>query len=125
MEWCLLLLINQAKNWYARQQRRNRLKGEKSPWWIFAWEWSSCWVLRIQEFKDGRYQFSPVKQYNFADEIMRIWCYWDRLMLHLIYTIIKPTFKHVISPLCLHLNGPSAIAMATAQVKQQTPICES
>ncbi len=38
-------------------------------------------------------------------------------MLHkLLYRIIKPTFKHVISPACHHLKGPSAIKPITHQL---------
>ena len=45
------------------------------------------------------------------------WQYLDRLVMHWILTIIRPTFKHIISPLCLHLIGPSTIKGATARIK--------
>jgi hypothetical protein len=56
-------------------------------------------------------------QYEFPDEVIRAWTYLDRLILHLILKIIKPTFKYVISPLCLHLNGPSVIKYITQDIK--------
>jgi len=56
-------------------------------------------------------------QYKFSDSVARIWCYLDRLIMHLIYKKIRPTFKHIISPLCRHLEGPSAIRGMTKQIK--------
>ena len=37
--------------------------------------------------------------------------------MHLLLMHIKPTFKYIISPLCLHLAGPSAIKGAAARIK--------
>ncbi len=54
---------------------------------------------------------------QFKDEIVQVWNYLDRLMIHLLYERIKPTFKHVISPLCLHLSGPSVIKKISADIK--------
>ena len=58
-----------------------------------------------------------MRQYQYFDNTVRVWAYLDRLIMHLIYNIIKPTFKHVTSPLCLHLKGPSVIKQATQQIK--------
>jgi hypothetical protein len=41
--------------------------------------------------------------YEFENEKIIVWDYCDRLIVKLIYKIIKPLFKYIISPSCFHL----------------------
>ena len=90
---------------------------DRSEWWSFIYLWSDLINQWIKDFKRGDHHFSPMMEYKYNHQRVRAWHYLDRLIMHLIYTIIKPTFKHVISPLCLHLKGPSIIKQATQQIK--------
>jgi hypothetical protein len=63
-----------------------------------------------------RITFSPMTQYHFADETIRAWCYQDRIMLRLILSIIKKTFKHIIPKRCYHMQGPPGVSDATKTI---------
>jgi len=38
----------------------------------------------LTNFIAGKYQFSPLRQYNFANKSLRVWSYLDRLTIHLL-----------------------------------------
>lgn len=63
-----------------------------------------------------RQQRRNPKCVGYNNEVVRCFAYLDRLMLHLIHTIIRPTFKHFISPFCFHLKGPSQIKIITQMI---------
>jgi len=111
------LILAAASVWYKAMRKRLDMIDECSSWWLFA----PFWQLRIEhwlrKFIAGKHQFTPMMQYKFTDGVVRVWSYLDRLVMHLLLMHIKPTFKHIISPLCLHLAGPSAIKGATARIK--------
>ena len=103
--------------WRQRTRKRLGAVGERSGWWIFIPTWKSCIGSWLQDFRVGRHQFSPMVQYKFIDEVVQVWSYLDRLMMHLLLLLMRPTFKHIISPRCLHLAGPTVIKQATAEIK--------
>lgn len=117
MSWLYFALFQKAAKWYARMRKRLRLASERSPWWDFTWYWTSSIAARLKTFRIGQHRFSPLIQYHFKDETIQVWSYPDRLALHLILKIIQPTWKYVISPLCLHLKGPSSIKNITQDIK--------
>ncbi len=87
--------------------------------WSFIYQWpthAQSWVNAIAQ---GQHQMSPRIRYRFKNnnEVVEVWSYEDRLLVHLLLTIIKPTFKHVISPRCVHLQGPSCITTVTAKIQ--------
>ena len=116
-QWPGYELFNKAIEWYRKLRARLMTLGEHSLWWSFRRCWNRLLITWLKNFRSGRHQFSPMTQYEFSGETLRVWSYLDRLILHLILIIIKPTFKHVISPLCLHLQGPSAIKHITQDIK--------
>ena len=116
-QWNMIILFQKAHEWCERMRKRLRTADEHSPWWPFICYWKVYLATWLRNFRMGQHQFSPIIQYHFKDEIIQVWSYLDRLMLHLILKIIKPTFKHVISPLCLHLKGPSIIKNITQEIK--------
>ena len=76
--------------------------------WIFYHQWQRLKTQMLNEFINSKWQVSPMLGYNkYADTIPR-WSYLDRVFQHLIYKLIKPTFKHIINKNCLHIHGPSA-----------------
>jgi len=118
MRWNIHKLKALANRWCeSRRQRLMIMASETSPWWCFIYEWPKQIERWLQDFKAGHYCFSPMIQYQFADEIVQLWQYRDRLMVHLLYQLLKPTFKYIVSPWCLHLAGPTAIKQATRRIK--------
>jgi RNA-directed DNA polymerase len=115
--WIAFELYQKASIWCQRMRRRMRTASEYSSWWSFIWYWKSHITAWLQGFRSGCHRFSPMMQYKFSDEVIQVWSYLDCLMLHLILKIIKPTFKHVISQLCMHLKGPCAIKYITQDIK--------
>ena len=93
-QWTAFVLLQKANEWYFCLRARSRGWSDSNPWWIFIWYWRSYITIWIKEFIVGGYQFSPMIQYQFADEVVRVWSYLDRLMIHLILIIIRPTFRH-------------------------------
>ena len=114
--WYILYLLRKAFAWFKRMRKQKKTAGDKSSWWHLAANWCARLPLWLKDFKHGSYQFSPLMQYQFKNEIVQVWSYLDRLMLHLILGIITPTFKRVISELCCHLSGPSTIKYVTADI---------
>ena len=115
--WIYIALLETALGWQRLLRRRLCLATAQSSWWSFVWDWKKLLRTWLATFMQGDHQFAPIIEYQFKDEIVRVWSYLDRLILHLILKIIKATFKHVISPLCLHLQGPSAIKGITRQTE--------
>ena len=109
--------LKAAAVWYEAMCKRLDMIDEHSSWWLFAPFWQVKIKHWLENFIAGKHQFTPMMQYKFTDGVIRVWSYLDRLIMHLLLKHIKPTFKHIISPLCLHLAGPSAIKGATARIK--------
>jgi len=109
--------LKAAVIWYKAMHKRLDMIDEQSSWWFFAPFWKRKISYWLNNFIAGKHQFEPMMQYKFTDEVIRVWSYLDRLIMHLLLKHIKPIFKHIISPLCLHLAGPSAIKGATARIK--------
>lgn len=42
----------------------------------------------------------------------------DRIFQHILLKQLKPTFKHVMSPNCYHLHGPTGVKYATQRIRQ-------
>ena len=115
--WVVQQIFSIATKWYQRTQKRLGPVSERSSWWCFAWCWDTHIPQWLNQLRLSEHRFSPMTQYRFTDEVMRVWSYVDRLMIHLILSIIRPTFKYVISPVCSHLAGPSAVKGVVAQIK--------
>ena len=106
-----------ANRWCQKMRQHIGAASEYSCWWVFIARWSSSLDNWIEAFRTGTYRFSPLIQYRFNNESIRVWSYRDRLMIHLLLPILRPTFKHIISARCLHLRGPWAIKEATQQLQ--------
>ena len=116
--WQLGQLCQQARQWFLRTKKQKKAVSEKSPWWSFAFDFSRTLTLWATCFVEGSHQFSPLKTYRFPGEVVQVWEYLDKLFVHLMYDILKPTFKAVISTRCYHLKGPSVIRSITQQIKR-------
>lgn len=110
--WRIAALEHKARQW-RKFKKRIGARSKKSPWWDFT----RCFATQIKRwlsnFIQGKHSFSPMQCYASNT----VWGYLDRLMLHLIHTIIKPTSKPIISDKCCHLSGPSAIKKISNNIK--------
>lgn len=105
----LMPLIDRSVN---QLRARKRLIGETSGWWFFIHHWPRERNSRLDAFMAGLYRFEPMSTYTMPDEAITVWSYADRLFVRALLHLIKPVFKHIISPQCLHLQGPSGVKQA-------------
>jgi len=105
-----------AARWISRQRRRLGAAHERSSWWSFIHDWRSKAPHWLAVCRAGRHHFSPLIQYRLPGQTCQCWCYLDRLVIHLLLQLIKPTIKHMISPVCVHLSGPSVIRVVLKQL---------
>jgi len=108
-----------ANAWLIKiHKRTSALVSENSSWWSFLFHWHTHLPVWLNDFISGVYQFSPMIQYHFKDEVVRFWCYQDRVFIKLILEIIKPTFKHIIGDRYYHLCGPNGVKKALNAIKR-------
>jgi RNA-directed DNA polymerase len=115
--WTFPSLLEQAEQWYLSVRAKVGIAEETHHWWPFSYKWKSTVKSCLSSFIAGAYVFSPMKQYCFPEETIRIWCYSDRLMVRLLFLILKPCFKHIIPATCHSLKGPGAIQGITKDIK--------
>ena len=72
----------------------------------------------IQSIIDGNYWPRHLRRYHFSDETVDQLHISDRILQHILLQQLKPTFKHVMNPNCLHLNGPTGVKLATQRVRR-------
>ena len=116
--WQSSRLLILADTWLQRLRVRKQSASEHSHWWDFVFRWRREKMSYCQDFIAGVYRFSPMQRFAFAGETITIWDYPDRLIISLLLSLIKPVFKHIISPQCLHLQGPSGVKTATQQLQK-------
>ena len=86
------------------------------PFWVFYRQWKGQGLSLLDDFSAGRYHSQPKIGYHAFGICEPRHSIQDSLFHKLLYRIIKPTFKHVISPACHHLKGPSVIKPITHQL---------
>jgi hypothetical protein len=118
LKWQHPLLLQFATKWVNRLRIKKGAAPENSPWWIFIHNWYDIVKKSLSDFIAGNYSFNPMITYRFENETIIIWGYRDRLIINLIYKIIKPLFKYIIPPSCLHLKGPSGVKLAVKKLKK-------
>jgi RNA-directed DNA polymerase len=114
--WHTHSLLPMAKRIYQKLVTQKRHGAINSDWWAVGFSFDHL-QTRINAFVDGSYRFSPLQQFRFKEETIRMWGYDDRIMLRLFLRILKPTFKHIISTHCFHLAGPNGVKEALRYVE--------
>ena len=99
-----------------KDYQRFRFCDAGHPFWVFYRQWKDQGLTFLDDFSAGRYPVQPKIGYNAFGECQPRYTFQDSLLHKLLYRIIKPTFKHVISPACHHLKGPSVIKPITYQL---------
>ena len=114
--WNINTLLPIAKTIYGKLVYQKRHGAIKSDWWAVGFPLTYL-QAQIQTFIQGTYQFSPMQQFTFKADTIRVWGYVDRIILRLFLRILKPTFQHIISPYCYHLAGPNGVKNALRYVE--------
>ena len=109
LRWSHLLLVKFIASSLKKIAKHRKLAGDKSPWWWFLFSWPKEMHGKITDFIAGTYKFSPMQTYFLPEETITIWNYVDKLFIRTLLRTITPVFKHIISPTCLHLSGPSGV----------------
>ena len=99
-----------------RLYQRYRWCDARHPFWYFYQHWKTHRDVLIDDFIHGRYHVLPMMGYNADGHCEPRWSYQDALFQKILYRIIKPTFKNIISPACRHLSGPSVIKKVTHEL---------
>ena len=99
-------------------RKQNHLISDKSYWWYFIYRWQKDESETIKKFLDGSYQFEPIKTCYSKEESVVVWTYVDRLFVRALLVLIKPLFKYIISPRCLHMKGPTGVKDALSLTKK-------
>src|SRR3989338_2627039 len=90
--WIAWRLLTAATLWCHRTRRRLGAAPERSTWWVFSAAWAQELDAWLAAFRAGRHVFSPLCQYHYADEVIQVWSYLDRLIIHWLLTLLRPTF---------------------------------
>ncbi len=72
----------------------------------------------IRSVVEGNYTPRHLRRYYFKDEMVDQLHVSDRILQHLLLKQLKPTFRYVMNPNCLHLDGPSGVKRATQRICQ-------
>ena len=107
-----------------RLYQRYRWCDARHPFWYFYQHWKTHRDVLIDDFIHGRYHVLPMMGYNADGHCEPRWSYQDALFQKILYRIIKPTFKNIISPACCHLSGPSVIKKVTHALVDALSQCD-
>lgn len=106
--WSIPSLMRELKPLYRQLVKKKRKGPVKSTWWAVGFSLAQL-ALALAALAQGTYHFSPMQQFPYQGEIIRMWGYLDRFMLRALLLIIKPTFAYLISPYCYHLTAGNGI----------------
>jgi len=70
----------------------------------------------IESLLEGTYTPQHLQRYYFNGEMVEQLMITDRIFQNVLLKQLKPTFKHIINPNCLHLNGPTGVQYATERI---------
>lgn len=112
LPWQFDPLMDSLEHSLLKIRRQKHLAGDRSPFWIFIHDWPKEKLRFLVDFMAGTYHFEPMTTYAMPDETITVWSYADRLFMRSLLKIIKPFFKHIISPNCFHLTGASGVKNA-------------
>ncbi len=115
--WKISNLTSLAKTQVAHFFDRNQHKSANGLFWQFYFEYRHDAATPIHDYQQGQYHPKPMKKYHFPDETLIVWEFGDRLIHYLILKQIQPTFKHVFSDCCHHLNGYSGVREALSPIQ--------
>lgn len=116
LNWSKTHLLKQAMYYCHLYFQRYRWAGSRHFFWAFFWHWKRHYYEWIDESMAGDYRPEPMRGYTHHGRCEPFWTLKDQLFQRLLFQIIKPTIKHVVSRACRHCQGPSAIGQVIKDV---------
>lgn len=116
--WDASEMLEVGKKLFAKIHKRKYHAHHNSEIHYMAREIDDWLPKGIQSMVDGTYDPRCLKRYYFSDEVVDQAHLSDRILQHILLKQLKPTFKHVMNPNCLHLAGPTGVKYATQRIKQ-------
>ena len=111
--WNFTDMLEVGRRLFTKIHKRKRLTNHNHEIHFLAREIDEWLPQGIQSMIDGNYTPHHLKRYYFQDEMVDQLHISDRIFQHILLKQLKPTFKHVINPNCLHIYGPSGVKLAT------------
>ena len=116
--WGAFFLVGCATAWCLDLRKRRGAVSERSTaYWQFIRDSKKSIPIWISSFLEGKHQFSPMLKCYFPTDVIIIWNYLDRLVIYLLFVILRKTFKHIIPETCTSIKGPSVIKEVTKDIK--------
>ena len=111
-------MLNVGRRLFAKINKRKQSANHNNEIHFLAREINEWLPQGIQSMIDGSYTPRHLKRYYFQDEMVDQLHISDRVFQHVLLKQLKPTFKHIINPNCLHIYGPSGVKLATQRILQ-------
>jgi RNA-directed DNA polymerase len=116
--WNFSDMIDIGSRLFTKINKRKQSANHNHEIHFLAREMNDWLPKGIQAMIDGSYTPRHLKRYYFEDEMVDQLHISDRIFQHILLKQLKPTFKHVINPNCLHIYGPSGVKLATQRIRQ-------
>lgn len=116
--WNFPDMLEIGRRLFAKINKRKQSANHNHEIHFLAREIEEWLPQGIQSMIDGNYTPRHLKRYYFQDEMVDQLHISDRIFQHILLKQLKPTFKHVINPNCLHIYGPSGVKLATQRIRQ-------
>ena len=118
MKWQSITINRMIQHFMNRLYQCYRLRHANHPFWIFYCDCKQYSDNLVKAVIQGHYQMQPMIGYRFYGHCEAFSSFQDVLVQKILYRIIKPTFKAIISSTCRHLSGPNQIKHITHEITQ-------
>lgn len=116
--WNFQEMLTIGQNLFAKTHKRKRSANHNAEIHYLAREINEWLPQGIHALINGTYTPRHLKRYYFSDEMVDQLHISDRIYQHVLLKQLKPTFKHIMSPNCYHLVGPTGVKLATQKIRQ-------
>ena len=116
--WNFADMLDVGRRLFTKINKRKQSANHNHEIHFLAREIDEWLPTGIQSMIDGNYTPRHLKRYYFQDEMVDQLHISDRIFQNILLKQLKPTFKHVINPNCLHIRGPSGVKLATQRIRQ-------
>lgn len=116
--WNQTAMLEMGRRLFTKIHRRKKSANHNHEIHFLAREVEDWLPKGVSSMLEGSYTPRHLKRYYFADEMVDQLHVSDRIFQHILLKQLKPTFKHIMSPNCYHLFGPTGVKYATQRIRQ-------
>ena len=116
--WNLTDMMDIGRRLFTKTHKRKRSANHNHEIHYLAREINDWLPQGIKTLIEGSYTPRHLKRHYFVDEMVDQLHVSDRIFQHILLKQLKPTFKHIMSPNCYHLWGPTGVKLATQRIRQ-------